>query len=144
MRKTSALSECVSMDQIESRTSGFIGVLRCFISKKRCTCASIFLDYYCGFTYIHLHTSTNMEETLQTKESFEAYAQSLCVKIRHQYTNNGRFANKDFKQAIQDVGQTISYCRVNAHFQNERAEKKITYLQNKGRTTLLHVIARFP
>ena len=41
MRKANAPGECVSMDQIESRTLGFIGVLRGFITKKRYTCATI-------------------------------------------------------------------------------------------------------
>ena len=83
MRKANAPGECVSMDQIESRTPGFIGVLRGFISKKRYTCATIFVDHYSGFTYVHLQTSTNMDETLKTKVAFEAYTRSLGVKIRH-------------------------------------------------------------
>ena len=83
-----------------------------------------------------------MDETLKAKAAFEAYARSLRVKIRHYHADNGRFTDKDFKTAIEDAGQIISYCGVNAHFQNGRAEKKIRDLQDKGRTTLLHAIAR--
>ena len=142
MRKANAPGECVSMDQIESITPGFIGILRGFINKKRYMCATIFVDHYSGFTYVKLQTSTNMDETLKAKAAFEVYARSLRVKIRHYHTDNGRFTNKDFKTAIEDAGQTISYCGVNAYFQNGRAKKKIRDLQDKGRTTLLHVIAR--
>ena len=66
-----------------------------------------------------------MEEILKTKAAFEAYARSLGVRIRHYHADNGRFTDKDFKQAIQDAGQSISYCGVNVHFQNGRAEKRI-------------------
>ena len=65
MRKANAPGECVSMDQIESRIPGFIGVLRDFINKKRNTCATIFVDHYSGFTYVKLQTSTNMDERLK-------------------------------------------------------------------------------
>ena len=51
-RKAHAPGECVSMDQIESGTPGFIGILRGFISKKCYTCATIFLDHYNGLTYV--------------------------------------------------------------------------------------------
>ena len=44
---------------------------------------------------------------------------------------------------IEEEEQTISYYGVNDFFQNGRAEKKIRYLQNNGRTTLLHAIARW-
>ena len=103
MRKANAPGECVSMDQIEPRIPGFIGVLRGFISKKRYTCATIFVDHYSGFTYVHLQTSTNMDETLKAKVAFEAYARSLGVKIRHYHADNGRFTDKGFKTAIKDA-----------------------------------------
>ena len=46
--------ECVSVDQSELRTPGFIGVLKGFLKKKRYTCATIFVDHYSGYTYIHM------------------------------------------------------------------------------------------
>ena len=44
---------------------------------------------------------------------------------------------------IEEEQQTISYYEVNTYFQNGRAEKEIRDLQNKGRTMLLHAIARW-
>ena len=117
---------------------------RDFISKKRNAYATIFLHHFSGFTYVHLQSSTNMEETLKTKTAFESYVRSLGVRIRYYHTDNDKFTDKEFKQAIQDAGQSISYCGDNAHFQNGRAEKKIMDLQDKERTTLLHTIARWP
>ena len=103
MRKANAPGECVSMDQIESITPGFIGILRGFINKKRYMCAKFFVDHYSGFTYVKLQTSTNMDETLKAKAAFEAYARSLGVKIRHYHADNGRFTDKGFKTAIKDA-----------------------------------------
>jgi len=45
---------CVSVDQIESQTPGFCGVLRGFITKRRYTFVTIFTDHYSRFSYIHL------------------------------------------------------------------------------------------
>jgi hypothetical protein len=41
-------------------------------------------------------------------------------------------------------GQTISFCGVNAHFQNGIAEKMIRDLQESTRKQLLHTKARWP
>ena len=54
LREFKVLEECASIDQIESRTPVFMGLLREFITKKRYTCATIFVDHFSGFTYIHL------------------------------------------------------------------------------------------
>ena len=59
------------MDQLESETSKFLGILRGFITKKRYRCATIFLDHYSGFTYIYPQNSTNTEEILRAKTAFE-------------------------------------------------------------------------
>jgi hypothetical protein len=41
-------------------------------------------------------------------------------------------------------GQTISFCRVSAHFQNGKAEKWIRDLSEQARKQLLHAKARWP
>jgi len=117
--------QCVSMDQMESRTPGFIGVLRGFLLKQRYTCATIFVDHYSDLTYTHLQRSTNMEHTLEAKRAFQAYTRRNGVNILHYHSDNGRFADKKFLQALADEDQTISFCAANAHFQNGKAEKRI-------------------
>ena len=42
------------------------------------------------------------------------------------------------------MGQGIKYCGVNAHFQNERAEKAIRDLQTMARKMILHAKGRWP
>jgi hypothetical protein len=54
------------------------------------------------------------------------------VRIRHYHADNGRFAEKIFMADVARKGQTISFCGVNAHFQNGKAERKIMLLQRFG------------
>ena len=136
--------ECVSVDQMESRTPGFIGMMRGFITKQRYTCATIFVDHYSDLSYTHFQKSTNMEETLKALAAFEAFAHHHGVTIRHYHADNGRFADKEFLDTIANKRQTVSFCGVNAHFQNGRAEKRIRDLQDQARKVLLHSVARWP
>ena len=69
------------------------------------------MDYLSGFTYIHLQTSTNAEETLKAKRAFQIYSESLGVKILYYHTDNGRFADEGFTPAIEIEVQTISFLR---------------------------------
>ena len=45
---------------------------------------------------------------------------------------------------IETKGQTISFCGVNAHFQNGRAERRIRTLGELGRTQLIHAQYKWP
>jgi Reverse transcriptase (RNA-dependent DNA polymerase) len=66
------------------------------------------------------------------------------VEVKHYHADNGIFAEKEFVHAVERDGQTISYCGVNAHHQNGKAEKKIRDLQDLARTMLLHAQQRWP
>ena len=134
---------CVSVDQIESRTPGFCGVLRGFITNRRYTCATIFTDHNSCFSYIHLQNSTSGIDIVAAKSAFEAYSLQYGVHIKHYHADNGRFADKDFLTAIHADKQTISFCAVNAHFQNGIAEKRNRELQEQAQTALLHSINKW-
>lgn len=45
---------------------------------------------------------------------------------------------------IARCGQTISFCGVNAHFQNGKAERRIRTLQELARSQILHAKAKWP
>jgi hypothetical protein len=62
--------------------------------------------------------------------------------IKHYHADNGRFADNAFMQSVAESGQTISFCGVNAHFQNGIAEKRIRDLSEQARKQLLHAKAR--
>jgi len=144
IKQVSSPGECVSVDQSESRTPGFIGVLKGFLTKKRYTYSTIFVDHYSGYTYVHLQTSTNSEETVKAKDAFENILGAMNVQVKHYHADNGRFCQKGFMQSIREKEQTISFCGVSAHFQNGKAKKRIRDLQDQARKMLLHAIAKWP
>jgi len=112
--------------------------------KKRYRAATVFVDHASRLSYIHLQQGLTSEETVEAKRAFEAYARSHGVSIKHYHADNGRFADNALIDSIARSGQTISYCGVNAHFQNGVAEKRIRDLQEQARKQLLHAKSRWP
>jgi hypothetical protein len=99
---------------------------------------TVFTDHFSDLSYVHLQKTITSAETLEAKDAFEAYAKSVGVTIQHYHADNGRFSDNLFLERVKDKGQTISFCGVNAHFQNGIAEKKIRDLQEAARSQLLH------
>jgi hypothetical protein len=81
---------------------------------------------------------------VEAKHAFEAFARSFGIRILHYHADNGRFADNLFLKDVETSGQTISFCGVNAHFQNGIAEKMIRDLQESTRKQLLHAKSRWP
>jgi hypothetical protein len=77
---------------------------------------------------MHLQKSTDADEMI----------------VLHYHADNGIFADNKFRKAVPDSGhvpdsgQTLSFCGVNAHFQNGIAERRIRELQDHARTMLTH------
>jgi hypothetical protein len=84
--------QCISVDQLESRTPGLIAQVKGWLTKKRYQAATIFVDHYSSLSYVFLQKSTNAEETLAAKISFERYAERHGVKVRAYQADNRRFA----------------------------------------------------
>jgi hypothetical protein len=95
-------------------------------------------------SYVHLQESLTSADTVEAKEVFEAFARNMGVRIQHYHADNGRFADNDFMNTVKKQQQTISFCGVNAHFQNGIAEKRMRDLQEQARTMLLHAKSRCP
>ena len=143
LRQVNVPGMCISVDQLESRNSGYIGVLRGFMTKQRYTCATVFVDHYSDLTFTYLQKSLTVEDTVKAKKAFETFSRRFGVRIHHYYSDNGRFADKDFIKAVNDANQTNSFCRSYTHFQNGKVEMKIRDLQDKAKTTLLHSVSRW-
>jgi len=135
--------QCVSVDQLESTTPGLIAQMKGKPTTKRYTAATVFVDHYSGFTYVYIQKSTSADETIQGKQAFEQFARSQGVTILHYHADNGRFADNKWRQACTDAGQTLTFCGVNAHFQNGIAERRIRELQEHARTMLIHAHKRW-
>ena len=106
----------MSVDQLESPTPGFIGVMRGFVTKRRYTCATIFIDHYSDLSYIHMQMSLTVEDTILAKRAFQSFARNHGITVKHYHADNGRFADKQFLAAVDEDNQTISFCAAYAHF----------------------------
>ena len=136
--------QCVSVDQLESTTPGLIAQLKGRATRNRYRYVTVFVDHFSGFSFVYLQKCITSEETVKAKIAFEAYSKSLGIRVLHYHADNGRFADNAFLKSVAASGQTISFCGVNAHFQNGRAEKRIRDLQDLARTQLIHAKHRWP
>ena len=84
------------------------------------------------------------EETVEAKEAFERYVRSHGVQVAQYHADNGVFADNKWRKACADNQQALSFCGVNAHFQNGLAERRIRELQEQARTMLIHANKRWP
>jgi len=135
---------CISVDQLEPSTPGLIAQLKGIPTKARYHAATVFMDHYSGFGCVCLQHTLSSEETVQAKHAFETFVTSHGVTIKHYHTDNRCFQDNAFREAILQAQQGLSFCGVNAHFQNGVAEKRICDLQDQVRTMLLHAQCHCP
>ena len=143
-RTITAPGECVSIDQLVSTTPGLVAQLRGIPTTIRYKVATVFVDHFSKLGYVHLQKSTGAVETIAAKEAFERFAASHGVQVLHYHADNGIFTDNAFTAAVKASGQQISFCGVNAHFQNGVAERKIRDLTEHARTMLIHANSRWP
>jgi hypothetical protein len=136
----------VSVDQLESSTPGFVAQLKGILTNRRYTCATVFVDHYSRLGYVQMQQQLTFDENVEAKHAFEAFSRSQGVTIKHYHADNRKFADNAFLKDVREVrpSQSITYCGVNAHFQNRIAEKRIRDLQEPARKQLLHAKARWP
>ena len=92
---TTRLDECVSVDQLESTTPGFVSQLKGKMTKDRYKCDTIFLDYYYSLSYVHLQRSTNGKDTIEAKKAFEEYSRFKGVRMQHYHADNGKTSERE-------------------------------------------------
>jgi hypothetical protein len=136
--------ECVSVDQMESRAVGFIAQMKGSLTHGRYPVATIFVDHHSRLGYVHLQKDASSKETLKAKHAFETYAKDRGVRIQHYHADNGRFVDNAWVDSLDEEGQGITYCGVNAHWQNGIAERRIWDLKDQARTMLLHAQHNWP
>ena len=133
--------EIVSVDQLESNTPGLISQLKGKLTQQRYKYATVFVDQFSGYTFVYLQKRLTSEEMVMAKHAFECSADQWGVKIIYYHTDNGRFADNAFIADCKAKRQGLSYCGVNAHFQNGIAERRIRDLQDQTRTSMLYVMS---
>ncbi|KAL7561622.1 hypothetical protein ACA910_001490 [Epithemia clementina (nom. ined.)] len=143
-RPVNTPDQVVSVDQLESTTVGFIAQLKGRLTLQRYKYATVFVDQFSRYSFIYLQKRITSEETVQAKRAFERHAGLFNVRVQHYHCDNGRFADNGFIADCKMQGQRITYCGVNAHFQNGIAEKTIRDRQEQARTMLLYALEKWP
>lgn len=136
--------DCLSMDQMESYTPGFVAQLKGFLTGTRYTACTVFTNHYSRLSRVYMQTNLTETENLKSKHAWEDYCTKHGVVTNHYHADNGHFANAGFLQDLNIKGQTITFCGVNAHFQNGISEKRIRDLQEAARTSLLDAKSQWP
>ena len=135
--------QIVSVDQLESTTPGFIAQLKGTITQQRYKYATVFVDQFSKYTFVYLQKRITSQETVMAKQAFERSSEQRGVRITHYHADNGRFADNAFIQDCHANRQSLSYCGVNAHFQNGIAERRIRDLQERTRTSMLYAMNKW-
>jgi hypothetical protein len=73
----------VSVDQLISPTPGFIPTHRGIPTTVRYTGATVFVDHFSDFTYVHLMSKMDGDATVEAKQAFERVLESHGVKALH-------------------------------------------------------------
>jgi hypothetical protein len=124
LRVVTAPGKCISINQLESPVQGLIGQLKGKLTNRWYGAATIFVDHASQLSYLHLQSWVTAEETVKAKKAFEAYSRSHGVIVKHYHADNGHFAESLFMSVVAKSGQTVSFCRVSAHFQNGIAARE--------------------
>ena len=136
--------QVVSVDQLISPTPGFVPTHRGKPTTTRYVGATVFVDHFTDFTYVHLMTKMDADATVDAKRAFERVCSKYGVVVRHYHADNGLFDSNKFRLSIEQAGQSLTFCGVNAHHQNGKAERRIKDITQGARTALLHAAHRWP
>ena len=93
--------------------------------------ATCFIDHYSGYSFSSLQTLLDGEQTLAAKEAYESHADTCGVKERSYRADNGRFAERSFREAVNQAQQKIDFCAVGAHHQNGVIERHFQSLKQR-------------
>jgi len=91
---------CVSVDQLVSKQPGLVPRQDGKHSLHRITGATVYHDHFTNFTYSHLQTSLDTDQTIASKTAFESKENSFGVKIKSYHADNGIFSEKGFRDAV--------------------------------------------
>ena len=87
---------------------------------------------------MHLMISTSQENNLSEKAVVEIWAGTFGGKINIYHANNGRFSEQQFRSAIENSNQELTFCWFGSHHKNTIVEIKIQTLTLGDRTLILH------
>ena len=91
----------------------------------------------------HVEDDNGLVHIMVIKHAFESSAYQCGVKVLHYHANNGQFTDNAFIADCKVQRQGLSYCGVNAHFQNGIAERRIMDHQEQTRTSMLSAMYKW-
>ena len=136
--------ECTSMDAMTSTSPGLIPQMSGFLTKRKFSAATIFVDHASSYGYVFLQENQTLETTLEAKASYERHASTFGIRIKSYHADNGRFADAKFHKIINNCNQQLTFCGVGAHHQNGIVERRIRTLTDSTRTLLAHTLHQWP
>jgi hypothetical protein len=93
------LDNCISGDQLESTTSGFIPTYCGSSTTVKYHAGTLFVDHASWFLHFMPHISTSSQEAIGAKHHFELLASHHNCSIKYCHTDNGIVASKDFRSS---------------------------------------------
>ena len=76
-------------------------------------------------TYVHLIRDITTEKTVIAQEAYKRYMAKHRNKVGEIRTNNGRFADKVFRDFCKEANIKLTFCAVGDHHQNDVVERRI-------------------
>ena len=134
----------VSTDQLVVAQPGLVPRISGRHTKDRICGATGFMDHHTGYNYSALQTLLDEMQTLAAKQSFQAHANGCGVNVKSYRADNGRYAEKFFRDAVKQSNQTIDFCAVGTHNQNGIIERYFQRLSSNARMLLLHAKRHWP
>ena len=134
----------VSVDQVISSQPGLIPQMSGYLTSSRIWGCTTFVDHVSDFVYVHLMRDFTLDETLLAKAAFEKVLAQAGRQVKHYHADNGRFADKGFKDDTNEKNQKLTFCAAGAHHQAGIIENKNKILTQGARTLLLHGIRMWP
>jgi len=134
----------ISVDQIVVAQPGLVPRISGRHTNARICGATGFYDNHTGYSFSSLQTSLDGDQTIAAKFAFESHADTCGIKVKKYRADNGRFAEKSFRDEVRKAQQKIEYCGVGAHHQNGIIERHFQTLSSQARIILLHAKRHWP
>ena len=114
----------MSTDQIVSAQPGFVLKIIGYLTSNPIWVITFFVDYATDYTYGQLMLSIDLDETLGTKKDFAKLVIRSDKNVKRYHAENGRYAENGFMASLSNRNQTICFCGVGDHHQNDIVERR--------------------
>ena len=114
----------LSVNQIVSAQPGLIPQMSGFLKNLWLIGATVFVDHHSDHAYVYLMRNLTLEKTLLAKDAYyKRFPNSNGVSVQAYHADNGRFADKGFRDDCRSSKQIITLYGVGGYHQNGIAER---------------------